>query len=284
MGITAREFLESQIKYVGHFDEQVLLAHILGITRSQLVTRLDAALSPIQFDSAQQAFSRLIAGEPLPYILGHWEFFGLDFDVTKDVLIPRPETELLVEKAIQFLKKHPEKKSIADIGTGSGAIAISIAKNIPKIKILATDILANALIVARRNAVKHRVENQIEFAACDLLPKPQVKGQKSDLQPANFNLVCANLPYIPTKTLHSLEIFGKEPTLALDGGNDGLDLYRKLFSIIPKWLAPGGVLYLEIEATQGKSAVSLAQNHFANAEINLHQDLAGKDRLVEILT
>jgi len=278
MGITAREFLESQKKILDLFDAQVLLAHIIGVTRPQLVTRLDTVLTSLQLDSAQQTFSRLVAGEPLPYILGHWEFFGLDFDVTKDVLIPRPETELLVEKAIEYLKKYPKRRTVADIGTGSGAIALSIAKNIQDSHILATDISPKALQVARRNAIKHGVDSRVKFIECDLFPNKS----STHILKSKIDLFCANLPYIPTFTLQTLPIYGQEPTIALDGGDDGLDIYRKLFDIIPQWIAPSGTILMEIEAGQGISASNLASRKFIDATMNLYKDLAGRDRLLEI--
>ena len=257
-------------------DIQLILAHAMNQPRTWLLAHLDAPLSSGQIDSATQAFSQLQAGTPLPYILGHREFFGLDFEATKDVLIPRPETELLVERSISYLRSNPEKRNIADVGTGSGIIAISIAKHIPDAKIMATDISPKALQVAKRNAIKHNVEHQIEFVECDLLP---------DNQKLSPDLICANLPYIPTKTLHSLEIYGKEPTLALDGGEDGLDLYRKLFSLFGKLNIDNKSIFwlCEVEEVQGMSAPKLAQEFFQGAIVNVYQDLAGKDRLLEII-
>lgn len=263
-------------------DAPILLAHVMECPRSWLSAHLDAPLTQSQIDSANQAFSRLEAGEPLPYILGHWEFYGLDFKITPDVLIPRPETELLVEKAIKWLTANPSKRSVADIGTGSGIIATTIALHVPDANILATDISTRALNVTRHNAEKFHVHHRIDFLQCDLLPGSNVKGQTSDLQPLTFDLICANLPYIPTKTLGELPIFGREPTLALDGGADGLDLYRRLFQIAPAWLSPGGIILLEIEATQGVDALNLAANKFLGSFTSLHQDLAGHDRLLEI--
>jgi len=197
-------------------------------------------------------------------------------------LIPRPETELLVEKAIAWLQALPERSPstslrIADVGTGSGAIAVTLAMHVPDVHILATDISPAALAVAKRNAEKFHVHHQIDFVECDLLPPSAFS-----LQPSAFNLICANLPYIPTKTLKGLSVFGREPTLALDGGEDGLDLVRRMLSIAPKWLAPGGRIMLEIEASQGNQALSLAFDQFSEAEIHLHQDLTGRDRLLEI--
>ena len=282
MSITLGEFLKqvkpNLLEELSERDAQVLLAHVIGRPRSWLLGHLDAPLTQPQLDSAQQAFARLEAGEPLPYILGHWEFYGLDFNVTPDVLIPRPETELLVEKAIRWLTANPKRRSVADIGTGSGVIAVTIAMHIPDANILATDLSPAALQVAKSNAQKFNVQDRIEFAECDLLPpQSQIVNRKSQM-----DLLCANLPYIPTQTLSELPIFGREPALALDGGQDGLDLYRRLFSITPKWLTPRGMLLLEIEATQGVQALNLACDAFGDASISLHQDLAHFDRLLEI--
>jgi release factor glutamine methyltransferase len=262
-------------------DVQLILAHVLDKPRTWIAAHGDAHLTDPQIDSVQKEFARLQAGEPLPYILGHWEFFGLDFDITKDVLIPRPETELLVEKAISHLqattRQNPDRgKRVADIGTGSGAIAISIAMHMPSVRIFATDISRPALEVAKRNAEKFHVHHQIEFVECDLLPA-------NNNEQLTFDLICANLPYIPTDTLHRLPIFGREPTLALDGGADGLDLYRRLFQLSTNRLAPRGVMLLEIESTLGVQTLGLAFDTFSNATLHLHQDLAGNDRLLEIM-
>ena len=274
-------------------DSQIILAHTLGHPRTWLLAHLDTHLTPPQADATTQAFDEYQAGTPLPYIIGHWEFFGLDFDITKDVLIPRPETELLVEKAIAWLQASPRRRTVADIGTGSGAIAVSIAMHMPDTNILATDISPAALEVAKRNANKFDVEKQIEFVECNILPESKVKsnvmtpsvskGQKSGLRPSTFDLICSNPPYIPTKTLQQLPIFGREPTLALDGGADGLDLYRRLFKLAPNWLAPHGMMLLEIESTLGVKALGLAYDSFSDVSIHLHQDLAGNDRLLEIM-
>ena len=259
-------------------DASVLLAHILNKPRTWVMAHLELSLTPEQQKQLDDSLSRFENGEPFPYILGHWEFLGLDFDVTPDVLIPRPETELLVEKAIAWLQESPVRRTVADIGTGSGAIAVSIAANIPDTHILATDISHAALEVARKNAQKFNVADRIDFLECDILP------QHPDPFPteSHFDLMCANLPYIPTDTLQGLPIYGREPTLALDGGADGLDLFRRLMNIAPDWLAPNALILLEIEATRGVQAVSLAYDMFSQAEIHLHQDLTGRDRLLEI--
>lgn len=279
--------LTSQLENSTHRDAQIILAHVLGHPRTWLLAHLDTPLSPPQIDSTKQAFDSYQTGTPLPYIIGHWEFFGLDFEVTKDVLIPRPETELLVEKAIIYLQNNPGKRRVVDVGTGSGAIAISIAMNVPDTNILATDISSAALEVAKRNANKFNVGKQVDFIECDLLPhSPLPYGHDvpmgEGLGVRAFDLICANLPYIPTETMLGLSIYGREPTLALDGGTDGFVLYRRLFKLIPDWLAPDGKMLFEIEASLGVQSLDLVRESFPHANIQLHQDLAGRNRLLEI--
>lgn len=260
-------------------DASVLIAHIIHQPRTWVVAHPELSLTPDQQKQLEDALRRLEAGEAFPYVLGHWEFFGLDFDVTPDVLIPRPETELLVEKAIAWLQKSPVRRTVADVGTGSGAIAVSIAVNIPDAQVLATDISHPALKIAHRNAIKFDVVDRVDFLQCDLLP-PHIDPLSTE---RHFDLICANLPYIPTETLHNLPVFGREPTLALDGGPDGLDPIRRLLEIGPAWLAPNGMMLLEIEATRGIQALNLACDMFSEATIHLHQDLMGQDRLLEIV-
>jgi release factor glutamine methyltransferase len=260
-------------------DASVLIAHIINKPRTWVMAHPELSLTAEQRKELDDSLARLERGESFPYVLGHWEFFGLDFEVTPDVLIPRPETELLVEKAIAWLQESPVRRTIADVGTGSGAIAISIAVNVPDARVLATDISHKTLEVAQKNAIKFGVINQIDFVQCDLLP-PHIESLPTEL---HFDLICANLPYIPTATLYKLSIFGREPTLALDGGTDGLDIIRRLLDIAPEWLAPNGMILLEIESTRGIQALNLACDLFSEASIHLHQDLAGQDRLLEIM-
>jgi release factor glutamine methyltransferase len=259
-------------------DASVLIAHIIAKPRTWVMAHPELGLTSEQQKTLDDSLRRLERGESFPYVLGHWEFFGLDFDVTPDVLIPRPETELLVEKAIAWLQESPERRAVADIGTGSGVIAVTIAVNLKNAHVLATDISDKALEVARKNAIKFDVNQWIDFVQCDLLPLPQPSLPIE----RHFDLICANLPYIPTTTLHKLPIFGREPTLALDGGEDGLDLIRRLLNIAPEWLAPNGMMLLEIESTRGIQALKMASDLFSEAAIHLHRDLAGQDRLLEI--
>jgi release factor glutamine methyltransferase len=264
-------------------DAYVLLAHVTGRSRSWLVSHPETPLTPPEVDSVRRSAADLEAGTPLPYVLGHWEFFGLEFDLTPNVLIPRPETELLVERAIIWLQSLPVTRfsslRAVDVGTGSGCIAVSLAANLPDLRVTATDLSHAALEVAKRNAIKHNVAHRIDFLQCDLLP-PHPDPLPTE---SHFDLICANLPYIPSDTLHGLPIFGREPSLALDGGSDGLDPIRRLLQVAPEWLAPHGMILLETEATLGLPTLSLAYDAFANATIHLHQDLSGNDRLVEIM-
>ena len=252
-------------------DARTLLAHVIERPSSWVMAHPEASLTSHHAAALEALVARIEGGAPLPYILGRWEFFGLEFEVTPDVLIPRPETELLVERAIAWLQRHPEARHAADVGTGSGCIGIALAANVPDLQVMASDISAEALKMAHRNARKHGVGHRVQFLCCDLFP-PE----------AEYGLIVANLPYIPTKTLQKLPIFGREPTLALDGGVDGLDLIRRLVTAAPDRLVPGGLLLMEIEASEGPAALSLACDIFSEAEIHLHKDLAGRDRIMEI--
>lgn len=261
-------------------DASVLLARIVDRPRSWVLARHELTLTNEQQNQLNESLARLENGEPFPYVLGRWEFFGLEFEVTPDVLIPRPETELLVEKAIAWLQSNPTKRNVADIGTGSGAIAVSIAVNVPNANILATDISAQALQIAKRNAEKYGVQGKIEFLECDLLAdQSSIVNRQSKI-----DLVCSNLPYIPTQTLKRLPVYQREPTVALDGGEDGLEAFRNLLNLVPDWLAPNALILLEIESTLGEQTMQLARQHYSKARIALHQDLTGRDRLLEIQT
>ncbi len=273
------ESITSRIKSdTPQLDAQVLLAHVFQKPRTWMLAHPESTLDPQAASVLESLIQRLERGEPLPYVLGHWEFFGLDFDITPDVLIPRPETELLVEHAISWLQALPERRMVADVGTGSGCIAVAIAVNVPNARVVATDLSHKALEVAIRNARKFDVAHRIDFVQCDILPD-HIASLPTD---RHFDLICANLPYIPTQKLHHLPVYGREPTLALDGGQDGLDPFRKLLRLAPDWLAPAGRILLEIESSRGAAALSLAYDVLTAGEMHLHRDLAGQDRLLEI--
>lgn len=273
-------------------DAQVLLAHILGKNRAWVLAHPEAQLTPQQESALETAIAQLQAGTPLPYILGEWEFFGLDFDVTPDVLIPRPETELLIETVLAWLRTHPQHVyRFLDVGTGSGCIPVTLAVHVPRARIVATDISPAALAVAFGNAVKHGVEERIDFVEADLLPQT-VDGRLLTVNAdatvngllSTVNVLTANLPYIPTETLHELDIYTHEPTLALDGGPDGLEPIRRLLTLIAGRMDAGSLVLLEIENRQGDAVFSLARAAFPAADIHIKRDLAGHDRLVVIET
>lgn len=233
-----------------------------------------------------------LANAPIQYQKGWTEFFKLKFKLTQDVLIPRPETELLVEEIINFVDcestiddrsaTNDQRLTIADIGTGSGCIAISLAKKLPKHKIIAIDHSSKALEVAKKNAKFHRVENRVMFLENDLLTGVKVMP----------DIIAANLPYIPTFKLMYLDPLVREfePKMALDGGSDGLDLYRRLFQQI-KDLSPSvqddnkqkgtpRLIICEIDEDQGQNIKYEAQKYFPNANIEIKKDLAKKDRFI----
>ncbi len=218
---------------------------------------------------------------PKQYIQGWVEFYKLKFKVTSDVLIPRPETELLVDEVLNYCHLYPIPYSlILDIGTGSGNIAIAIAKNLPKAKIFATDLSEAALEVARENAKKHKVGKRIFFLKSDLL-----SDLNYSLKPISYSLIIVtNLPYVPSARISYLDPSVKdfEPRVALDGGPDGFDLYRQLFAqMLKKNLIPG-LLVGEIDYTQGELAIREAQKYFPNAQVEIKTDLAKKQRILLI--
>ena len=250
----------------------ILLAYITGKPQTWILAHPEAELSATQQAKLAALIARLKQGEPLPYLTNTQEFFGLNFEVSPAVLIPRPETELLVEIALRWLRSHPTANSALDVGTGSGCIAVSLAANTPALHIIATDISAEALAVAQRNAQFHYVDDRIAFQEADLI-SPGL-GQ--------FDLICANLPYVPTSKLGEVNSLPYEPALALDGGPDGLALIKRCLACAPANIRAPGMLLFEIEATTGDAALALACNVFPQAKISLMPDLTGKDRLLTI--
>lgn len=279
-------------------DARVLLSRILGKTKTWLLAHPEAQPTPQQAAALEQATRRIENGEPLPYVLGNWEFYGLDFYVSPDVLIPRPETELLIDLALAFARTQPTLEPafrLIDIGTGSGIIPITLAKRLPNAQIHATDISPAALAIARQNAKKHGVEGRIQFHEADLFEArySKIDTRKSNIESpipnleslfSNFHLITSNPPYIPTDTLRELPIYGREPTLALDGGPDGLAVTRRLLGQSKRVLAAGGMILLEIECRQGAQATALARENFPDASIHIHKDLAGLDRVLAVVT
>ena len=259
-------------------EAELLLCHILRASKTQLYTEAERALTSVEISSLHHLIQRRLLHEPTAYILQHCEFYGIDFYVDYRTFIPRPETELLVEKAIEFAHRHfpPEKQfTIADIGTGNGAIAISLALALPQAKFYATDISASALQVAEVNCRYHKLDSRVELLQGNLLePLPQP-----------VDIIVANLPYIKNCELQGLspEIINFEPMVALAGGEDGLDKIRRLLEQVQGKINPGGCLLLEIGQEQGKTAPTLINSYFPKANIELSPDLGGIDRVVKII-
>ncbi len=253
-------------------DAQVLLAKASGADRAWLLAHPDTHLTAEQAHEFQDSVDRCRSGESLAYVLGEWEFFGRTFQVTHDVLIPRPETELLVEHALEFLRRGPGIRMVADVGTGSGCIAVTLLAEIETVTCFATDLSLPALQVARKNATAHRVEARLLCGQMDLL------GSLA----ASFPLICANLPYVPSMELATLAVGQREPRLALDGGLDGLAHLRHFFAELPGRLAPGGRALLEIADDQGGAALTSLRAAQPALQAWVVPDLAGRDRLLVI--
>ncbi len=245
-----------------------------GIVREHCVADPHIKLDNSTISLLENDFLDLKNGKPLAYIVGYWDFYGMSFLITPDVLIPRPETEGLVETTLEILDQKIGHCFLADVGTGSGCIAAAIAKNRSDVKMIATDLSRKALDVAQQNIQRHALTEQISLIQCDLLAGIQ----------ARFDLICANLPYIPSKALRELVVVRFEPLLALDGGEDGLALFRRFFDQAHKHLAEGGSILLEMQFDQAKALQELAYLHFPQAEVIIKRDLAGCDRLLIIHT
>ncbi|GIV84391.1 MAG: release factor glutamine methyltransferase [Candidatus Roseilinea sp.] len=266
---------------------RLLLAHVLDKPKEWLVAHGDARLDAAARERFGALLRRVVAREPLAYVLGSREFYGLDLSVDRRVLIPRPETEGLVELALDELQTiplsphlRPARFSVLDVGTGSGAIPIAIAKHAPDVRILATDISADALAVARLNARRHGVADRITLLQADLL----------DGLVALPPIITANLPYVTRAEIEGLppEIQAHEPRIALDGGDDGLALVRRLLEQIAARMTRGDgtsqprVVFLEIGASQGPAALAAARTLLPHAQAEIKKDLAGLDRVLAL--
>ena len=258
-------------------DAQVLLCHALSLPKADLLLQLDEALTLEQERRLQILLERRLRREPVAYITGLKEFWSLAFVVNPNVLIPRPETELVVELSLEYAKTKavPSQLKILDLGTGSGAIAISLAKELPEARIWAVDISPDALRMAQINAARHQVAAQITFLLGDLFVPTADSGMQ-------FDLIVANPPYIKSELIGELapEIRDYEPVLALDGGIDGLDYYRQIINQASWYLLDGGAILLEIGADQGDAVRHIFAPTAGFAPAEIYQDLAGQNRVI----
>ncbi len=255
-----------------HLEAEILLSHALHMDRIKLYIDFEKEIDKKGLETFKGFITRRVKGEPAAYIIGNKHFMSLNFNVTPDVLIPRPETELLIENAIELSKTFEGKITVLDIGTGSGIIAVSLAKFIDNIEVHATDSSGKALEVALSNAKKHEVENKIQFIETDLFPEENLQ----------CNIIISNPPYIKTANIKNLqpEIRDFEPYAALDGGPDGLDCYRKIAEKGASFLKEGGFLLLEVASDSANDVASLIQNALKPKNIRIKKDLNGLERVI----
>jgi release factor glutamine methyltransferase len=258
-------------------EAEVLLRHVLQLDRAYLFLRLPEELSEEQRDEYGRLIARRLAHTPTAYLTERREFYSMSFAVGPGVLIPRPETEHVVEAALEAgrgLLRARERVTFVDVGTGSGAIALAVAKHLPALRVLATDISPAALAIADLNAKRLRLAGRVTFLQGDLL-EPVHEG---------VDLIAANLPYIPTEVWAELppEIREHEPRTALDGGEDGLRAIDRLLAAAPGHLTAGGVVILEIGYDQGAALRALASERLPGAAVEIRKDLAGHDRVAVI--
>ena len=254
-------------------DADLLLAHVCGVTKESLYAHLDAPISPSELDAYRELAERRAAGEPVAYLRGWKEFFGLRFAVDPRVLIPRPETEVLVEAALAFVRATGRSR-VADVGTGSGAIAIALAKTEPRVRVIATDVSPDALELARANVGAHGVADRVELRQGDLL------APLAD----EVDVVTANLPYLRPDAVEHLTgdrtSLAFEPRVAVVAGHDGLDLIRRAVAQLSDRLAPGGAAFFECDPPQADTVATLLRDTL-RATTRVIPDLSGAPRVVE---
>jgi release factor glutamine methyltransferase len=255
-------------------DAELLMAAAADTSRAAVISGA-AQIDATVMERFERMVTRREAREPLAYIVGHREFFSLEFEVCPGVLVPRPETETLVETALDFLNGRLSA-TILDIGTGSGAIAIAVAKNAPAARIVALDISKVSLEVAARNAERHRCADRITFLQGDCFPAFDAARELSP-----FDLIVSNPPYIAEAEFATLdpEVRDFEPRIALAGGRDGMDFYRKIAIGLPRWLKRGGEVMLEVGAGQADAVEALMRAAGCLASVRVH-DLSGVERVV----
>ena len=252
-------------------DTEVLMAQTLNMSRAELMTHLGSFLTCVEAENFISKIERRVLREPVSYITGVQEFWSLEFAVDEKVLIPRPETETLIEQCLKALRENSSPVRVLDLGSGSGILAIVLAKEIPQSQIVAIE--KSSLDVARRNALHHSIADQVCFISADLV--------EADWQ-GPYHLIVSNPPYLKSEELLRCmpEVRQYEPIEALDGGQDGLDYYRFIVPMALDELEENGLLALEINHTQADAVVALMENNYGYHGIQVVQDYSGFDRVV----
>ena len=260
---------------------ELLLGHVLNLPRIGLYTNYERLLGEDQLTDFRALVKRAGEHEPIAYLTGRAFFFNLELRVTRDVLIPRPDTETVVENVLQWVRNTPgfEAARVLDVCTGSGCVALAIAERLKSATLTATDISPAALAVARHNAERLGLGGRVVFALGDLFEPLRTLP---DAQP--FNIITANPPYIASSHIAQLDrnVRDYEPHLALDGGPDGLDVVRRILTEAPDRLTPGGRLFIEIAFDQGAPAKTLGEANPAYDDVRILKDYAGNDRVLTV--
>ncbi len=285
----AGEFLEGSKLENPEIDCEILMRSVLGIDRAKLYSGLERNLSLQELEKYDGLVRRRSMREPLQYILGVQEFWSLEFVVNRNVLVPRPETEVLVEKVIALANNkniNNEPLKILDIGTGSGNIAVSLARELRNAEITATDISLGALEVAKINSKKNGVKERIEFIHGDLFEPFHIKDCSGETKNVTFDFIVSNPPYIPSGDLDGLspEVSEWEPRIGLDGGEDGLNFYRRILKEAFHYLKDDGFVLFEIGESQGEEIKKIAGLYKKYRGIKIYRDYSAKDRVAQIWT
>jgi release factor glutamine methyltransferase len=260
----------------GYLSAELLLSHVLGCKRIELYTNFDRVVEQAKLDELRGLVKRCAEHEPVAYLVGRCEFYSLEIRLNKACLIPRPETELLVERAIDLLRARPQPAAVLDLCTGSGCIAAAIAKNVPECRVTATDVSDEALTAANENVQLHDLGERVRLLCGDLFD-PLIGG----LDETSFDLVVSNPPYVTSAEMETLDrnVKDYEPVSALHGGVDGLDVYRRILERIEPFLKEDGVLMLEIGYRQGPAIRELLEATCLFAKITIEKDRSDNDRI-----
>ncbi len=264
----ASEHLGKHGSESARLDAEVMLAGALGLRRLDLYLQFDRPLSDSELSAYRAQVARRARGEPVAYVVGHKEFMALEFDVTPAVLVPNPDTEVLVQLAVSWAREAGRPLRVADVGTGSGCIAVAVAHYAPNVEVWAGDLSSDALDVAARNVAKHSLEQRIHLACGDLMAP----------LPGTFDLICANLPYLAVGAALPAEV-RSQPGVALYAGEDGAGLVIRLLEAAPARLNPGGRVLAEVDPSILSLVLEAADRNFGARRT--HQDLGGHERALE---